>query len=49
MAAISNHISRVGQGLEQALSPFPDAIAFPADYRISESAICKGYHKAMDR
>jgi hypothetical protein len=49
MAAISNHISRVGQGLEQSLSPFPDAIAFPADYRISESAIYKGYHKAMDR
>jgi hypothetical protein len=49
MAAISNHISRVGQGLEQSLSPFPDGIAFPPDYRISESAIYKGYRKAMER
>jgi hypothetical protein len=49
MAAISNHISRVGQGLEQSLSPFPDGIAFPPDYRISESAVFKAYHKAMDR
>jgi hypothetical protein len=49
MAAISNHIGRVGQGLEQSLSPFPDGIAFPPDYRISESAIYKRYHKAMDR
>jgi hypothetical protein len=49
MAAISNHITRVGQGLEQPLSPFPDGIVFPPDYRISESAVYKGYHKAMDR
>jgi len=49
MAAISTHISRVGQGLEPSLSPFPDGIAFPPDYRISESAIYKRYHKAMDR
>ena len=49
MAAISNHIGRVGQGLEQSLSPFPDGIAFPPDYRISESAVYKNYHKAMDR
>jgi hypothetical protein len=49
MAAIAVHIGRVGQGLEQSLSPFPDGIAFPPDYRISESAIYKGYHKAMDR
>jgi hypothetical protein len=49
MAAISNHITRVGQGLEQALSPLPDGITFPRDYRISESAIYKAYHKAMDQ
>jgi hypothetical protein len=49
MAAISNHITRVGQGLEQSLSPFPDGIAFPPDYRISESAIYKAYHKVMVR
>ena len=49
MAAISNHISRVGQGLEQALSPLPDVIVFPPEYRISESAVYKSYHKAMDR
>jgi hypothetical protein len=49
MAAISNHITRVGQGLEPSLSPFPDGIAFPPDYRISESAVYKNYHKAMDR
>ena len=49
MAAISNHITRVGQGLEQSLSPFPDGNAFPPDYRISESAIYKGYRKAMER
>jgi hypothetical protein len=49
MAAISNHITRVGQGLEQSLSPFPDGIVFPPDYRISESAIYKRYHKAMDQ
>jgi hypothetical protein len=49
MAAIANHISRVGQGLEQALSPLLDVIVFPPDYRISESAVYKAYHKAMDR
>jgi hypothetical protein len=48
MAAIAVHISRVGQGYEQPLSPFPDGIAFPTDYRISESAVFKAYHKAMD-
>jgi hypothetical protein len=49
IAAISNHITRVGQGLEQALSPLPDGIVFPPDYRISESAVYKAYHKLMDR
>src|SRR3984957_8259746 len=49
MAAISNHITRVGQGLEPALCLLPDGIVFPPDYRISESAVYKGYHKAMDR
>ena len=49
MAAISTHITRVGQGLEPSLSPFPNGIAFPPDYRISESAVYKNYHKAMDR
>ena len=49
MAAIAVHISRVGQGQEQALSPLPDVIVFPANYRISESAVFKAYHKAMDR
>src|ERR1700674_4847820 len=49
MAAIARHISRVGQSLEQALFPLPDVIVFPPDYRISESAVYKAYHKAMDR
>ena len=49
MAAIAVHIGRVGQALEQPLSPFPEGIEFPADYRISESAVFKAYHKAMDR
>jgi len=49
MAAISNHITCVGQGLEQALCPLPDGIAFPRDYRISESAVYKAYHKVMVR
>jgi hypothetical protein len=49
MALIAVHISRVGQGLEQALYPVPDFIVFPPNYRISESAVFKAYHKAMDR
>ncbi len=49
MAAIAVHIGRVGQAQEQALSPLPDGIVFPADYCISESAVFKAYHKAMDR
>src|SRR6266446_6946013 len=49
MAAIAVHISRVGQGHGQPLSPLPDGIQFPANYRISESAVFKAYHKAMDR
>src|ERR1700730_9216652 len=49
MAAIAVHIGRAGQGHESPLSPFPDGIAFPTDYRISESAVFKAYHKAMDR
>ena len=49
MAAIAVHISRVGQGLEQALYPVPDFVVFPPNYRISESAVFKAYHKAMDR
>ena len=27
----------------------PEGIEFPANYRISESAVFKAYHKAMDR
>jgi len=49
VASIAVHIGRVGQGHEQPLSPFPDGIQFPADYRLSESAVFKAYHKAMDR
>ena len=49
MAVIAVHIGRVGQGLEQPLSPVPEGIEFPANYRISESAVFKAYHKAMDR
>jgi len=49
MAAIAIHIGRVGQRHEQPLYPFPDGIEFPANYRISESAVFKAYHKAMDR
>jgi len=49
MAAIAVHISRVGQNQEQALSPLPGVIVFPPNYRISESAVFKSYHKAMDR
>src|ERR1700674_3628251 len=49
MAAIAVHIGRVGQGYEQPLSPFPDGIEFPAEYRLSESAVFKAYHKAMNQ
>ncbi|MGA9472033.1 MAG: hypothetical protein WBV36_06190, partial [Terriglobales bacterium] len=49
MAAIAVHISRVGQAHERPLSPFPEGIEFPTNYRISESAVFKAYHKAMDR
>jgi hypothetical protein len=49
MAAIAVHIGRVGQGHEPPLSPLPDSIEFPADYRLSESAVFKAYHKAMDQ
>jgi len=31
------------------LSPFPEGLEFPTNYRISESAVFKAYHKAMDR
>jgi hypothetical protein len=37
------------RGVPRALSPFPEGIEFPANYGISESAIFKAYHKAMDR
>jgi hypothetical protein len=49
MAAIAVHICRVGQAQEQPLSPLPESIEFPTNYRISESAVFKAYHKAMDR
>ena len=49
MAAIAVHIGRVGQAHEQPLSPFPEGIKFPTNYRISESAVFKACHKAMDR
>ena len=46
MAMTATHVSRVGQGLEQALSPVP---VFPPNFHFSESAVFKAYHKAMDR
>jgi hypothetical protein len=49
MALIAVHIGRVGHGHESPLSPLPDGIEFPAGYRLSESAVFKAYHKAMDR
>jgi len=49
MAMTATHISRVGQNQEQALSPLADVIVFPPNYHISESAVFKSYHKAMDR
>jgi hypothetical protein len=49
MAMIAVHVTRVGQGHEPPLSTFTDGIAFPIDYCISESAVFKSYHKAMDR
>jgi hypothetical protein len=49
MAAIAVHVSRVGNGEERPLSPLPEGILFPPDYTISESAIYKAYHKAMDQ
>ena len=48
MAAIAIHVSRVGKGEDRPLSTLPDGIVFPPDYRISESAVYKAYHKAMD-
>jgi hypothetical protein len=49
MALIAIHIGRVGQGHESPLSPLPDGIEFPAGYRLSESAVFKAYHKAMNQ
>jgi hypothetical protein len=49
MAAIAVHLARVGQAYEKPLSPLPEAVAFPPNYSISESAVFKAYHKAMDR
>ena len=49
MAAIAVHIGRVGQALEQPLSSLPEGIEFPANYRITESAVFKAYHRAMVR
>jgi hypothetical protein len=49
MAAIAVHIGRVGQAQEPPLSTIPEGIEFPTNYRISESAVFKAYHKAMDR
>jgi hypothetical protein len=49
MALIAVHIGRVGQGHEQPLFPLPDGIEFPSNYRLSESAVFKAYHKAMDQ
>ena len=48
MAVIAVHIGRVGQGHESPLSPLPGGIEFPSNYRLSESAVFKAYHKAMD-
>ena len=31
------------------MSPFPEGIEFRTNYHISESAVFKAYHKAMDR
>jgi hypothetical protein len=47
MAAIAVHIGRVGQGHEKPLVPLPEGIVFPPDYKISEAAVFKAYHKAM--
>jgi hypothetical protein len=49
MAEIAVHVARVGQGSEKALTSLPEGIFFPLDYTISESAVFKAYHKAMDR
>jgi hypothetical protein len=48
VAAIAVHIGRVGQGYEKPLASLPEGIVFPPDYKISEAAIFKAYHKAMD-
>ena len=48
MAAIAVHVTRVGKGEDRPLATLPDGIVFPPDYRISESAVYKAYHKAMD-
>jgi hypothetical protein len=49
MAEIAVHVARVGQGSEKALTSLPEGIFFQPDYTISESAVFKAYHKAMDR
>ena len=49
MALIAVHIGRVGQGHESPLSTLPDGIEFPAGYRLSESAVFKAYHKAINQ
>jgi hypothetical protein len=48
MAAIAVHTGRVGQGYEKPWASLPEGIVFPSDYKISEAAVFKAYHKAMD-
>ena len=47
--AIAGQIILIGRGQSQPMSPLPQGVIFPPDYRISSMACCKAFHRALDR
>jgi len=47
--AIAEQITLIGRGQSQSMTPLPDGVVFPADYRISPMACCKAFHRSLDR
>ena len=45
----ADHITRVGQAQAQPITPIPEQVGFPANYKISHEACRKAYNKAMRR
>jgi hypothetical protein len=46
---IADHITRVGHGQAQAMTPPPEGTSFPPDYKISRQACHKAFRKAIAR